>query len=288
MILQENHNHRDNSIHIGVSEEKHLKYPFHFHLDHYELTYIEGGSGILLAGDKVFEFTGNDILLIPPRIPHAWISYKSRELNGHNAYKVITIHFTLNYLTEGLLLRPEMANLRRLLVAAEQVAIIKKITDTEIIQNLFALKLESDFHTYIQILQLLDRLGSHRELGTLLNKKYRYRGNIKDQAKFALIFENILNNYTRRIKISVPAGIAGLNDTAFSHYFKKRTGNSFTDYINLLRLTEADALIKTSGKKIARICIECGFHNLSNFNRIYKSWQKVTPAERRRSVKTHD
>ncbi len=285
MIIKENKGQSDNSIFIGVGEERNLKYPFHYHLEHYELTYVENGSGIFLVGNKILEFTGNDILLIPPKIPHAWISFKNKELNKNNTYRIISVHFSLKYLTEGLLLRPEMVNIRRLLVAAEHVATIKNLNDNKIINDLFGLKLESDFYTYIQILTLLNSIGSNRELNTLLNKNYTYRGNKKDEYNFMKVFEYVFDNYIKRVKISVPAGIANLNDTAFSHYFKKRTGKSFTDFMNLLRLMEADALITRSGRKIAYICAECGFNNLSNFNRIYKSWKKMTPADRRKNLK---
>ncbi len=282
MIIDRNKNKKDNSIHIGVTETRTLHAPFHYHLEHYELTFVEEGSGILMAGNRITEFQGNDIILIPPKIPHAWRSFKNKELNHLSHFRYITVHFTLNYLTEGLLLRPEMINIRRLLVAAEQVAILEKIENKTIIDLLFNLKLESDFTSYIQILELLNLLGSSRVLKQFLPKGYSYRGNKKDLAHFEKVFEYILDNYTQRIKISIPAGILSLNDTAFSHYFKKRTGQSFTDFINQLRLMEADALVKYSHKKIARICTECGFNNLSNFNRIYKSWKNMSPAESRK------
>lgn len=281
MIL-DNSDSTDPGILIGMGETKNLDIPFHYHLNHYELTYLEGGKGILLAGDVIGNFEDKSLLLIPPRIPHTWISYKNKELISENQFRFITIQFTLEYLTEGLLLRPEMANIRRLLVAAEKVAIINTSFENLMIKNLFDLKLEPDFNTYIRILELLNAMGAEKSLGQLMQSDFDYRGNEKDNRHFAEVFKHILTNYNKRIKISSPAGILGLNDTAFSHYFKKRTGKSFTEFINRLRLHEADALIRHTSKKIARISQECGFNNLSNFNRIYKSWKKMSPADNRR------
>jgi AraC-like DNA-binding protein len=284
MILDNSNIANEAGIRIGMGETKTLEYPFHYHLHHYELTYIEGEIGILLAGNVISSFENKCLMLIPPRIPHTWISYKNKELNPNSQYRFITIQFTLDYLTEGLLLRPEMANIRRLLVAAEKVAILNESQEDILVQNLFDLKLEPDFSTYIRILELLNAMGTVKSLGQLIRTNYDYRGNEKDSRLFSEVFKYILSNYTRRIKISSPAGILDLNDTAFSHYFKKRTGKSFTDFINRLRLHEADALIRSTSKKIARISQECGFNNLSNFNRIYKSWKKMAPADSRRHI----
>jgi AraC-like DNA-binding protein len=284
VIIPNINSNSDTGIRIGMGEEMVLSNSFHYHLDHYELTYLDGGNGILLAGNVITSFEKKCLVLIPPRIPHSWISYKNKELNPGNQFRYITIQFTLEYLTEGLLMRPEMANIRRLLVAAEKVAILKNYDDNLLVKNLFGLKLEPDFSNYIRILELLNEMGSEKSLGQLIHSKYTYRGNAKDKKSFSDVFEFIFSQYTQRLKISTPAGILGLNDTAFSHFFKKRTGKSFTDFINLLRLHEADALIHYTTKKIARISQECGFNNLSNFNRIYKSWKKMSPADSRRTL----
>ena len=284
MILQKSPNEGDTGIKIGMGELKTLEIPFHYHLDRYELTYVEGGKGLLLAGNQISGFENTSLLLIPPRIPHTWISYKSKDLAPDSQYRFITVQFTLEYLTEGLLMRPEMANIRRLLVAAEKIAVLNDPGESVMVRNLYDLKLEPDFSNYIRILEFLNTMGSEKSLGQLIRSDYDYRGNEKDSRLFTEVFRYILSNYNKRIKISSPAGILGQNDTAFSHYFKKRTGKSFTDFINRLRLHEAEALIRFSSKKIARISQECGFNNLSNFNRVYKGWKKMSPADSRRSI----
>ncbi|HLF36015.1 MAG TPA: AraC family transcriptional regulator [Cyclobacteriaceae bacterium] len=283
MIINPQNDYADESIRIVVRELKELNIPLHFHLNHYELSYVTGRAGILIIGDRMLEFGGKTLVLIPPRIPHTWITFKSADLYHAENYRYITLQFSLEFFTKGLLLRKEMSNIRKLLVAAERILLMPDFQDDSIINDLFSLKLESDFKTYIKILEIFNRLGSIVQFNQLLGSRYDYRGNAKDKSKFEKVFTYLLENYTRRIKISEPAGILGLNDTAFSHYFKKRTGKSFTDYINELRLLEADALIKLTNKKISEVCAECGFNNLSNFNRIYKSRIGETPADRRRS-----
>ncbi len=285
MIINPQNDYTDESIRILVRELKYLQIPLHYHLDHYELSYVNGPIGILLIGDKMLEFTGQHIILIPPRIPHTWLSFRNKDLPQTGTFRHISLQFNLEFFTNGLLLRKEMSNIRRLLVAAERIVYISDFRDASIIDDLFSLKLESDFKTYIKILEIFNRLGSIVNFDQVLDSRYEYKGNAKDKSSFDKIFKFLIENYTSRIKISEPAKMLGLNDTAFSHYFKKRTGKSFTDYINELRILEADALIRSTGKKISGICTECGFNNLSNFNRIYKNLLGATPAERRRRFK---
>lgn len=66
MIINKQQYHQDETIIIDVKECYNLDMTFHFHLEHYELTYLEGGNGIALIGDRILEFSGHDLILIPP------------------------------------------------------------------------------------------------------------------------------------------------------------------------------------------------------------------------------
>lgn len=61
-----------------------------------------------------------------------------------------------------------------------------------------------------------------------------------------------------------------MTDVSFSRFFKLRTGKNLSDYIIDIRLGFASRLLVDSTMSIAEICYECGFNNLSNFNRIFK------------------
>jgi AraC-like DNA-binding protein len=80
------------------------------------------------------------------------------------------------------------------------------------------------------------------------------------------------------------AGLIGMNESAFSHYFKKRTLKSYTGFINELRLNYAANQLIQTGKNVAEIAYGSGFNNLSNFNRIFKKWKGMTPVQWRRKA----
>ena len=77
-------------------------------------------------------------------------------------------------------------------------------------------------------------------------------------------------NYKKEIRLNDLAALVGMTPTAFSRFFKLRTGRSISDYVIDVRLGHASRLLVDSTTSVAEICYECGFNNISNFNRIFK------------------
>ena len=73
-----------------------------------------------------------------------------------------------------------------------------------------------------------------------------------------------------------------LKTTMPNTFFKQNIGTGFIDYLNDYRLTMADRLLKTSDSPVLEIAVQCGFDNLSYFNRIFKKKYGVSPGKARR------
>ncbi|REK74875.1 helix-turn-helix transcriptional regulator [Paenibacillus paeoniae] len=74
---------------------------------------------------------------------------------------------------------------------------------------------------------------------------------------------------------------AHLSTSRFSSLFTQVVGTSPMDYLIQLRLSKAVELIETTDGKIIDIASECGFRNLSNFNRLFKQHIGKLPSELR-------
>jgi AraC-like DNA-binding protein len=61
--------------------------------------------------------------------------------------------------------------------------------------------------------------------------------------------------------------MVGMQEASFSKYFRRATGQNFSDLVRKLRLAHARRLLETSDRPISDICYEVGFTNISNFNR---------------------
>lgn len=77
------------------------------------------------------------------------------------------------------------------------------------------------------------------------------------------------------------ADLAHLSPSRFSALFQQAVGTSPLNYLIQLRLTHAVHLLETTDFKIIGIAEECGFRNLSNFNRLFKQHIGLSPSELR-------
>ena len=95
------------------------------------------------------------------------------------------------------------------------------------------------------------------------------------------LYDNLMNN----IKINDVAQLVSMTPSAFSHFFKKRTQRSFSDYLTDLRIGHAAKLLIETEKNISEICFDSGFNNISNFNRSFRAQKGCTPSEFRSQQK---
>ena len=60
---------------------------------------------------------------------------------------------------------------------------------------------------------------------------------------------------------------------------KKRTGKTFVDYVNDVRIGYAAIRLVEKDISISEIAYNCGFNNIANFNRVFKKSKKCTPSQ---------
>ena len=86
-------------------------------------------------------------------------------------------------------------------------------------------------------------------------------------------------HYAEPLSLSQMADLVGMSPVSFSRFFHQRTSRTLSEYIVDIRLGYAARMLVDSEKNISEICYECGFNNLSNFNRTFKAKRNYTPRE---------
>jgi len=277
---------RENPIKISVFESEMLRYPFHYHPAEYELTLTIGSNGLRLVADRIEEFGKTDLVLIGPGIPHCWLNNFSNSQEGNDNIKVVVIHFNEHIFSNEMLERKELESVRYLLNHSKRGIAFEGRIREEIRNEILKLKIDPDFGTWISLYSIFDKLSRTGEFSYLSSKNYTFKGKKEEGETFEKVHTYMMNHFKEKIKIGEVASLIGMNESAFSHYFKKRTLKSFTDFINELRIIYASIQLTTSRKSVAEIAFESGFNNLSNFNRIFKKSKGITPNQWRRRTES--
>ena len=86
-------------------------------------------------------------------------------------------------------------------------------------------------------------------------------------------------NYLMNPMLKQLAVLYQKNEKYMGRLFQKEIGMPFRKYCLLLRLQKAETMLKQAPSKIIDVAIECGFDNISYFNRAFKAHYGVSPTE---------
>jgi AraC-like DNA-binding protein len=138
-------------------------------------------------------------------------------------------------------------------------------------------------HHLFELLTVLAR-APREERRYLADEWFRPQLDSQAAAVVDIVLEYVFSNHAGSVKMSEAAALVGMSEPTFSKYFKRATGQNFSDLVRKLRLAHARRLLEHSDKAISDICYEVGFSNLSNFNRHFLKDAGVTPREYRQGV----
>ena len=100
--------------------------------------------------------------------------------------------------------------------------------------------------------------------------------------KLKLVLNYIEKNFAHTISIEEIAQWCHFSQSHFMKFFKNCTGTSFITYLNDYRLIIAARILKTTTQPVIIVASDCGFDNISYFNRKFKEKYGVSPREFRK------
>ncbi len=113
---------------------------------------------------------------------------------------------------------------------------------------------------------------------------YNIKANdLKDDFIITRAKEYIEKNYQNEISREDVANTVFLNSAYFSKYFKKKTGETFYNYLLKIRMTKAMSFLKT-GKSTTEVCKLIGYANIRYFNKKFKQFTGYTPSEYKKKM----
>lgn len=266
----------DSSFLVREFNVPYFEAPLHFH-PVFELTLITESNGKRFIGDHIEDFDVDDLVLMGPDLPHFY-RCNDEYYKGAPNYRAraIIIQFDKTFLGKDFFAIPEMKRIESLFTNSMRGISYYGKTKTDIIERMKIIRFADGIERLTQLLGILDILSKSEEYN-LLSRHQIVGYNPKDTERMSRIYEFVIDNYTRTINLKDIADHAHMSEAAFCRYFKKKTRKTFTNYLNELRIANATKLLIEDDLNIGEICYKCGFENLSNFNRQFKTITRLSP-----------
>ncbi|RZK60699.1 MAG: AraC family transcriptional regulator [Pedobacter sp.] len=260
---------------IFSRKKQEFDFPLHTHED-MELNLILNASGAKrIVGDHISEIEDVELVLVGSNLSHGWFMHncQSKEIVE------VTIQFHKDLLDERFLKRNQLAFIRNMFEHSKRGVLFSRETIERISPRLLALSTKGGFDSILELLSILHDLSISRESKMLSDSTFTKEDYNYNSRRIEKVFEYMNNNFHKLITLTDVSRIANMPEASFSRFIKKRTGYSFIDSLNEIRLGHVSRMLIDTTQSIAEIAFICGFNNMANFNRTFKSKKGCTPKE---------
>ncbi|WP_426226658.1 AraC family transcriptional regulator [Pseudarthrobacter sp. DSP2-3-2b1] len=250
----------------------------------YEIHLIRKGTGKFIVGDHIGTFEAGHVSIVGSGLPHDWVSdlEPGEVLEGRD----VVIQFDGKWVEQAAFLLPEMAEVKPLL---EQSARGIEFLGRSAVTAAAAIEAMGTTTGLLRLEHLFALFGilagaPQEERRYLADEWFRPQLDGQAAAVVDIVLEYVFSNHAGSVTMAEAAALVGMPEPTFSKYFKRATGQNFSDLVRKLRLAHARRLLERSDKAISDICYEVGFSNLSNFNRHFLNDAGETPRQYRQRL----
>lgn len=264
---------------IFVRQKNEFNFPIHIHHE-YELNYIVGAKGARrIVGDHVKDIEDKELVLITEsNLEHGWFNGSIKP--DADIYE-ITIQFQPDLFESGLIDKKQFTFIKKMFADAQRgIAFPRQVIESvePMLQRL--VKSDDSFSSILQFLALLNQLSRSDSYDVLSHSMFSRIRNNYDSQKIKEAMDYMHENYQRSISLKDISTLVNMSESSFNRFIKLCTGTSFIDCLNNIRISAASRLlISEPNSTISVIAYQCGFNNLSNFNRIFKKKKGFAPSD---------
>jgi AraC-like DNA-binding protein len=220
------------------------------------------------------------LVLLGPNISHCW---EVLEPGTNKQGECVVTHFYENIIHSDFFNIPELEEVFNLLKEAESGILFKGPKTKKVAESLQKMVLLEGLERYIELLKAFNLLLQIKDREFLALPSSLPDTYDKDREQIDKIYEYVFQNLQNGVNLNDAAKLVYMEPSSFCRYFKKKTSQTFMDYVKSVRIGIAARLLAETDKQITRICYECGYNNLANFNHYFKVVMKKTPSEYRKA-----
>lgn len=261
-------------LYIADRHKREFTYPIHKH-DVFELNFVEHAAGVRrIVGDSSEVIGDYDLVLITSTdLEHVWMQNDCKSDDIHE----ITIQFISDMSEQGFLAKNPFSRIYHMMDLARRGLVFPLDAVMKVYNKLSSIT--DGFQAFMQFMYILDTLSRCEGIRTLATTSYAKVNIGEDSRRILKVKAYIDKNFTEEIKLRDLADVACMSEAAFSRFFKLHTGRTISDYIIDIRLGNAARMLVDTNKNVSDISYQCGYNNLSNFNRVFKRKKGCSPTE---------
>ena len=248
----------------------------HFHSS-YELYYLVSGQRYYFIKDKTFQVMEKDLILIKRGDLHKTASC------GESQHERILINFREEYLNPNvdaydILLTPFNKDINMIRFTMQQQGEVESILDqiqSELMEKdpLYEISVQTLF------MQLLVYISRHMQKYGV-DESFRHPSRMHQKVSNIVQYINV--HYMKHLTLQGIAKTFNMSPSYLSRVFKEATGFTLTEYINNVRIKEAQILLMTTDDKVIDISHRVGYTNTSHFGRVFKEMTSYSPLKFRK------
>lgn len=253
---------------------------WHCH-EEYELHLIVASRGKVFVGDYIGHFEPGHLVLTGPRLPHNWISSDVGEAGI--ALRDVVLQFPDTPLRDAAGLIPELAEVMPLFERARHGIEFFGLSQRARKQHQ-RIKGSHGLQRFAAFVEWLGELAAWPDYRLLSTVQLQSFDDDAALARLSVIIDYLMQHCSEQFSMADICARVGMTESSFSRYFRRATGNTFTDFVNRLRINKACQLLMETDRYITNVCYDVGFNNVANFNRRFLQLKGMTPKEFRRQA----
>lgn len=244
--------------------EAFMNVPMHWHSE-FELNYIYSGKGEFICGNQKFEAQEGDILIMPPNMLHSAYPCKDSSL----LYYALVFSPALLGAASGD--RSAVECIRPIVNGNAQITVHIRPDDRDyapmkiLTDQIFACIHANTAHMDLLLKSELLKLFWLLEKSGYISLQKDSGAGYEELIRPAL--EYMAENFQENITVEQLCDLVHVSKSYFMRCFKETVGVGAIEHLAQLRINAACEALSTTHHKISDISYQCGYNNLSNFNR---------------------
>ncbi|MFC4386707.1 AraC family transcriptional regulator [Gracilibacillus marinus] len=245
----------------------------HFHIG-YELYYVLAGKKLFFINDELLYAQKGDLVIIHPFDVH-----KTSSVEGSDAERIV-VHFNQDFIADCeeeikyLVRSPYKINLP----LKEQLQAERILHD--MLRECKVKEYQYEQYTRLLLQMFIIMLERVKEQNNVVEKDTR----TATEKKIVEIATYINKNYQMNLSLQHIATVFFISTSYLSRTFKKVTRFNVSEYIQLVRIREAQYLLRETDSKIIDIAERVGFNQIAHFNKVFKKMTNTSPVKFRQTM----